>query len=782
MVTFDERLAAAAALEGFTIAWMWRAARAPIRSRPPSPRRPARGISGSRAERGRLTAGADPGRTHLARRSAVTRVTTVTMVTMVTISEDARMTNRRLCPSKAPQHPGRPNLRAGVARIASSFTGVLTAVVLAAVVWLPSSASGQSTRAVRRTIPMTDMIRRAFAEGTRDSTGAPGPNYWQTRVDYSIDAALDPTTSTLTGSETATIHNDGPDEMPAIVMRLNQNIFRGDAPRAYPSVPAENTAGMVLTRASVDGQEVDLHPEMRDLRRRRGGMPSVSQPTLLNGTQTVAAILLPKPIPGRSTATLRVEWHYHLPGGPDGRGHRMTARWADSLYQVTQWFPRVAVFDDLNGWDTDLYLGPSEFYHDFGRFDVRLTVPAGWLVGATGVLQNPEEVLTPTVRERLSHVLDSDATRTIVGPDETGPGRATAAGDRLTWHFVADTANDFAWGTAKHFEWQATRATIPGKGPVPIYMLYLPGRASAYENAGPITRHALEFYSKLWIPYPFPVLTLLDGPDMGMEYPMVIMSNQGAADHETGHSWWPMMVSGDETRYGWMDEGFNQYMNILSAADRDGKVPDLDGRGQAYGRTSGNEMEPPMMWDANYAGPMYGFQTYSKTPLMLSMLGGIVGDTAVWRAQREYTRQWRFKHPSPWDWMFSMQRSLHRDLGWFWYYWLFTTASVDGSIQNVTTSGGRTTVTVREDGQMPSPVVLRVRLAGSGPPIRPPSDAVRVDDRTYDVTFPVDVWFGGSRTYDAVLDFGGRTVERVTFDPRGRFPDRDPADNVWPRG
>jgi hypothetical protein len=659
---------------------------------------------------------------------------------------------------------------------------IVVLTLLAGAASVPGIASAQSTRAVRRTIPMTDMIQRAFAAGTRDSTGAPGRNYWQTRVDYSIDARLEPSTSMLSGTETATIHNDGDQEMPAIVMRLDQNIFRGESPRAYPTVPSENTDGMVIGSMSVDGQEVDLNPDMASLRGRRGGMPSVARPTLVNGTQTSAIIVLPKPIPAKSTVELKVAWRFKMAGGEGGRGHRMTARWADTLYQATQWYPRVAVFDDLNGWDTELYLGPSEFYNNFGRFDVRLNVPAGWLVGATGVLQNPGEVLTSTARERLTHVLDSDATRTIVGADEEGPGKATAQGDRLTWHFVADTVNDFAWGTAQHFVWQATRATIPGKGPVPVNMFYLPGRARLYENAADNARHALEFYSKIWIPYAFPQLTLLDGPDSGMEYPMVIMSNQGAADHEAGHSWWPMTVSGDETRYGWMDEGFNQYMNILSAADRDGKAPDLDGLGQRYGQISGNELEPPMMWDANYAGVMYSFQTYSKTPLMLSMLGGIVGDSAVWRAQSEYAKEWRFKHPSPWDWMFSMQRSLGRDLGWFWYYWLFTTEAVDGSIQNVTTSGGRTTVTVREDGRMPSPVVLRVKLAGSGPEIRPPANAVRVDDRTYDVTFPVNVWFDDSRTYDAVLDFGGRGVEQVTFDPRGRFPDKDPSDNVWPRG
>jgi hypothetical protein len=274
---------------------------------------------------------------------------------------------------------------------------------------------------------------------------------------------------------------------------------------------------------------------------------------------------------------------------------------------------------------------------------------------------------------------------------------------------------------------------------------------------------------------------MVDGPENGMEYPMFIMSGAGASDHETGHQWWPMMVGTNETWYGFMDEGFNQYMNILSRDDRAQRPPMLDGLGQSYGRISGNEQEAPLMWDANYGGPMYSFQAYGKAPEMLSMLGGIVGDTVVWRAMSEYARAWRFKHPSPWDYAFFMDNALHRDLGWFWYYWLFTTESVDGSIQDVKASGTRTRVTVRQDGGMPSPVVLKVTFAPTGPRIRPMANARMVDSVTAIVTYPVDVWFSGSRTYTATLDFGGRKIETITLDPARRFPDRDVDDNVWPR-
>jgi hypothetical protein len=667
-----------------------------------------------------------------------------------------------------------------------------SALTLIAAAAFTGSAAAQVTklpeRAVRRDIPITNAIRRAFAAGTRDSTGRPGRNYWQLRTDYTISARLDPATSRITGRETIVLQNNSDDALQNIVMRLDQNMFLFNVPRAAPWVPAELTDGMGITRITVNGQPVNIEPPAGrggGGGRGRGAAPAPPTENTSSGitTSTRASINLLSAVPAKGRATIEVEWNHKVPGGP-GQNHRMTQRWADTLYQPTQWYPRIAVYDDLRGWDPELYLGPSEFYNNFGKFDVSIDVPAGWIVSGTGVLRNPEQVLTPTARERLSHVLESDAITTIVGPDEIGPGRATADGDRLVWHFVADTVNDFAWATAKKFVWQATRATIQGKGAVPVNMYFLPGSAQNFANAGTLARHALEFYSKLWFPYQFPQLTLQDGPSAGMEYPMVINSNQGAADHETGHQWWPMTVSNNETWYGWMDEGFNQYMNILSANDRNNAPPNanLDGPGQAYGRTSGDENEPPMMWNANYAGPArYSFQTYSKTPLMLSMLGGIAGDSAVQRAQSDWATAWLFRHPSPWDYMFFMSKALKQDLGWFWYYWLFTTESVDGSIQNVATAGGRTAVTVRQDGQMPSPVVLKVQFEPKGPAIRAMPNSRVADSASAIVTYPVDVWFGGSRTFRADLNFGARKIEKVTLDPFCRFPDRDPSDNVWPR-
>ncbi len=616
-------------------------------------------------------------------------------------------------------------------------------------------------RSIRLTVPMTNSIQKAFQAGTRDFSGKPGPNYWQLEVDYTIHASLDPATQTITGSEKISMHNTSKDDLKTIVLRLDHNFYRPEAQRSG-STPSEVTDGMVLTSVKVAGQAVSLS-------------------SISGLTQTVAVINLPESIKAGTTVELEIDWHTKLPGGPNGRGHRMTQRFDSKLFQPTQWYPRIAKYDDLRGWEASPYLGPAEFYNNFGKFDVFVTVPGGWIVSGTGVLQNPAEVLTETARQRLATVLNSDDEVVIVSESEKGPGKATAAGDKLTWHFKADKVNDFAWATAEKFSWKATRATIPGKGSIPIHMVYLPERANLYENAGKISRHALEFYSALWTPYPFPQFTLQDGPSTGMEYPMVINCNQESADHEAAHQWWPMVLGTNETRYGWMDEGFDEYMSILSAADTEGKPFNLDGLGQSYGRISGDENEAPMMWSANDAGSGYRFQTYFKTRTMLSMLGGIVGDEAVIKAMKKYAETWAFKHPSPWDYIFFMNNELGQDLEWFWYYWLWTTEAVNGSIQDVKTVKGKTTVTVHQAGEMPSPIILRIEFEAEGPAIKTLPNAKIIDATTVEVTWPASVWFTGSRTFNAEMNFGERKIKKITFDPHGRFPDSNPANNIWSR-
>lgn len=636
---------------------------------------------------------------------------------------------------------------------------LLPVLLLAA---MPLAAQQEPPRAVRRTVPITRTFEAGLKAGTRDSTGRPGPKYWQFGTDYKIDVRLDQLSGRVTGREVVTIRNPSDSAIKQLVIRLYQNRFDPYSPRSRPTPSV--TSGQTLYSVVVDGADIDT-----------------KAPAAQWSSGTIVTIALAKPIPARGTSTVEIEWAGDIPDIAFGRGGARGGRRGLRVFQLAQWYPQVSKYDDLRGWDREPHLGNSEFYNNYGRFEVNIDVPSGFLVGASGILQNPGDVLTETARERLSHVLESDSQRVIVGPDERGAGKATAAGSRLVWRFVADSVNDFAWATSSEYRWDATRATIPGKGAIPINLFYLP-EDTLYLKTGAMARHALEYYSNLWFPYTWPQFTQVDGPENGMEYPMLTMSGPGfgVTDHEIGHQWWPMMVGVNETWYGWMDEGFNQYMNILSEDAWNKKPSLLDSLGGSYGETSGMEAQAPMMWDNNYGGPFTGYVTYSKAPMMLSMLGAIVGDSAVQRAMNAYAKTWRYKHPSPWDFMFAVNRELKQNLDWFWYYWLFTTEAVNESIVKASISGGKAQLTVRQAGEMPSPVVLRVDFAATGPAPSSMKNAV-INGRSAIVTYPVDVWFNGSRNFVASLDFGGAKIERITLDPGRRFPDRDWTDNVWPR-
>jgi hypothetical protein len=599
-------------------------------------------------------------------------------------------------------------------------------------------------RPIARQIPPGPMIERAYHAGTRDSTGSPGRNYWQQSVDYSIRARLDVDSAVLHGEETITLHNTSPDTLDTIILRLYQNYFRAETERN--DYVTDITDGVTIERLAIDGHVVS-----------RTGRHAYT----VSGT--LARIPPPAPVLPGATTTIDVAWHFEVPNVPEGeRGERM-GRWDHQLYQVAQWYPQVAMYDDLRGWDLGNYLGKGEFYNQFGSFDVRITLPAGWLVGATGTLANAQEVLSPTTRHRLALALRVDSTVRVVTAKERGAGKATATGKSLTWHFTAPEVNDFAFVASKNFVYDAARAFAPDTTLVQV--LYLPEHAQ-YAGAAQLGRFALEHHSKLVMPYDFPQATIADGPENGMEYPMIIFSGPGfgVITHELGHEWFPMMVGSNETWYGWQDEGFNEFIDAYAAADRDGKPTDWQSEGASYRRIAGSELEPAMMWPSDYAGPYYSIQAYVKAPLALHALGGVVGDSAVRSAFAGYARAWRFKHPSPWDFFMYMDHALGRDLGWFWNAWWFTTHTFDQGISMVTQSGGGVTVSVVDHGDMPMPVIARIDFT---------------DGSSKTVTEPASIWFSGTRSATVTVPLGGKNVARVTLDPDYRFQDVDRTNNEW---
>ncbi|MGH7646747.1 MAG: M1 family metallopeptidase [Gemmatimonadaceae bacterium] len=621
---------------------------------------------------------------------------------------------------------------------------------------LPAAAVAQSpaataarwpARPVQRTIPLGPNIERAYRAGTRDSTGSPGAHYWQQSVDYAIDARLDVDSAVLHGTERITLHNTSPDTLHTIVLRLLQNYFTAGESR--DDYVTDITQGDVLEHLTVNGEVIPL------------GDPRVFR---VDGTVAVAEPHTPA-LPG-ATAVIDAAWHFAVPNVPlDQRAERM-GRWGTSLYQVAQWYPQVAMYDDMRGWDIDKYLGLGEFYNQFGNFDVKITVPAGWLVGATGTLDNPSDVLSATTRDRLSLAMHADTTVHVVDAQGRGAGTATAAGTALTWHFTAPRVNDFAFATSKNYVWDATHADTPS--PTLVQVFYWPEHTD-YHQSAQFARFALEHHSKMIMPYSFPQASVADGPEMGMEYPMIVFCSPDLSTitHELGHEWFPMTVSSDETRYGWQDEGFNDYIDLFSDAAYAKHPVNFGEWIEAYRELAGQDLEPTLMWPSDYAGPGYEEQAYAKAPVALRALGGVVGDSAVKNAFAAYAHAWAYKHPSPWDFFMFMDHQLGQDLGWFWNAWWFTRDTFDQAISSVRDTKGQLEIHVSDHGTMAMPMIARITWSNGS---------------TQTVVRPASVWFAGDTTLTITVPTQGKTVRSVRLDPENRFQDMKPADNTWKQG
>lgn len=643
----------------------------------------------------------------------------------------------------------RSRFSAFTAAVAFCGIGACAPATTVPVAPIATSTPGWPDRAVRRDIPLGPQIRRAYVRGTRDSTGAPGQRYFQQSVDYTIDATVDPSSNQLRGSEKIVIHNTTPDTLTSVVVRLYQNYFTPTVERT--DYVTDITDGITIERLSVNGAPIAL-----------------ADRRVYVVNQRIAIVRTPTPILPGADATIETGWHFTVPNVDTlERGERM-GRFGNYLYQIAQWYPQIAMYDDMRGWDLDQYLGYAEFYNQFGRFDVRITAPGRWLLGATGDLQNPAEVYSRRTRDRLAMAMQTDTTIHVVSANERGAS-ATASGSTLTWHYIAPRVNDFAFAVSRDYVLDATRSNIPGKGYIPVYALYLP-QHRGYVSNGTLQAgaRALEEHSRFVFPYEFSQGTIADGPETGMEYPMIIFNGTsvGTTVHEFGHEWMPMMVGSNETRYGFMDEGFNEYIDAPAMANITRVPTNYADSYSGYRRVAGSELEAPMMWPSDYTGPNGGIAVYTKAPAALYALGAVVGDSAVRKAFANYAVQWKYKHPSPWDFFMSMNRSLGKDLGWFWNEWFFTTYTFDQAIEQVKLDASTATITIRDKGDLVGPIILSVDWT---------------DGTSEPVTQPAETWFSGTRVATVSVPLKGRAIKAIRLDPENRFQDLITTDNLWPR-
>jgi hypothetical protein len=628
----------------------------------------------------------------------------------------------------------------------------------------PSPAtSGNASRPEAMEIPVSDAYERAVSQGTRSHNGAPGPKYWQQWTDYRLEAELNPVAKRLTGKGTLTYHNRSPDTLREVYVHLLHNLFAPGS-RHNTDVPWA-IEGVELSRVAAQGRELRAE-ESEDVGYHVDG--------------TIMRIRLPQPLQPGGSAPLEFAWRVRIPpdgaprGGQDGEA-----------FYISYWYPQMAVYDDVNGWQIDQYLGNAEFYMGYGNYDVALTVPAGWLVSATGSLQNPSEVLSPQTRARLDSASRSSGVVRVVTENDRRPGVSTATGSngKLTWRYRAENVRDVAWGASARYLWDATHAVVgdaTGDGrpdTAEVHAFYRPEqRASHWNQSARYGRHSVEFFSRYLSPYPYPHMTAVDGPTScgGMEYPMMTciggqwdtLGLYEVTTHEIGHMWFPMIVGSDEKRYAWMDEGLTQFNQSQAMADFFKGFDDEARNRKNYldFAEMGNEVELMRHGDRYPTYASYGVASYYKPATVLVALRNVLGPDTFNKAFKEYIRRWAYKHPAPDDLFNTFENVSGRDLSWFWRSWFFETWKLDQAIDTVTTAGDSVEIVVTNPGKAPMPAYLTI---------------TRVNGQVEQRTLPADVWLQNDRRTIRVAR--EPAVRLIEIDAEKDYPDLDRSNQVWPR-
>jgi hypothetical protein len=505
-----------------------------------------------------------------------------------------------------------------------------------------------------------------------------------------------------------------------------------------------------------------------------------------------------------------IDWSFPVPDRGRGGKELVSDGW---IYEMAQWFPRMSVYDDVNGWETDQFLGRGEFYLNFGNYDVKVTVPHNHIVDATGVLQNPDEVLTPTQRERLTRAYTSEEPVFIVRADEVMKPESRPAGSgMLTWHFKAENVRDFAWVSSKTFVWDAAGFHYrPDSRVIHVHSVYPRDAMPLWDKVSTrATIQTLKTYGRLAFEYPYPKAVNANGQAGGMEYPMIAFCGArpqpdgtysdrteraliGVTVHEVGHNWFPMIVATDERKWTWMDEGLNTFLQYYGERDyaktycgkqwtqtEDCEYPADTQRGPApnlvgYMRDPDQE---PLMTESDLIAKDFGNNGYAKPATGLVMLREhVLGEKAFDQAFQFYAQGWMFKHPQPSDFFRSMEDGSGENLAWFWRGWFYTTHANDQAIADVSVQASRELVGDDARGEY----YYRIKVDNEGGLVMPLEIEVTFDDGTKQrLTFPVDIWRNNELTFTAGM-FTDKTIVQVVVDPDQAYVDIDRSNNVWKR-
>ncbi|MEO6254319.1 MAG: M1 family metallopeptidase [Ferruginibacter sp.] len=602
---------------------------------------------------------------------------------------------------------------------------------------------------------------------SRAATGEPNVGYWQNKADYQINVSLNDVTNEIKGSVTITYKNNSPHPLPFLWLLLEQNLFNKES-RGQARMPLNSRSRYGDSKSNFNGGDKISSVKYAD---------GTNAEYII--TDTRMQIRLPKALkPGGDAIKIKIDYSFTLPEyGADRCGILKTKN--GNIFAVAQWYPKMCVFDDVEGWNTAPYLGPSEFYLEYGDFDVSITAPANHIVVCSGELLNEAEVLTPTQQSRMSAAKKSDKTVMIRTEAEITDPSSRPKATALTWHYKINNARDVAWASSKSFIWDAAKMNLPS-GKTSLAMSVYPVESSGqkgWSRSTEYTKASIENYSKRWFEYPYPAAVNVASNIGGMEYPGIVFCGYkattdglfGVTDHEFGHTWFPMIVGSNERKYGWMDEGFNTFINSLADDDfNNGEYKTGDqGMESAATYMFGKNTEsilstPDALREANIGNSLYSKPGYGLELLRNEILGPDRFDYAF----REYIKRWAFKHPTPWDFFRTMDNASGEDLTWFWKSWFvenyrFNQAIVGVSYDNNRAADGAI-VTIANLEQMALPVNISYETKSG---------------KTGTLKLPVEVW-NNTITWKVKLPTT-EELKKVELDAAKVFPDLDFTNNKW---
>ncbi|CAL1518400.1 M1 family metallopeptidase [Chitinophaga sp. MM2321] len=587
-------------------------------------------------------------------------------------------------------------------------------------------------------------IKQAYTKNTRSQHGAPGTAYWQNKAGYDIRVTFDPHTNKVAGSEKIIYTNNSPDTLRELNLKLFPNLYQLTANRAMAVAAADLGDGVTISNMQVNGKNQVL-------------------PQRISGTNMPMGI--PELYPGQQT-TLSLDFSYTL----NENSHIRTGAVDSGAYFIAYFFPRIAVYDDIDGWDRLPYNGLTEFYNDFSDFRVAITVPGNYQVWATGDMKNMEEVYAEKYRRRIAEAEQSNSMITIIDSTDLLGGNITMNKDVNTWRFEADNVTDFAFALSNHYQWHATSVEVDPvtKRRSRVDVAFNPAHADFFDVIT-YARATVDKMSHVFPKWPFPYshITVFDGLDQ-MEYPMMVNDNPlptksatiQLTDHEIFHTMFPFYMGTNETLYAWMDEGWATIGEWLISPMIDSTIVDDYGI-PSYNMIAGKLQDLPVMTPSNQLTDAYMTSSYPKPALGYLYVKDMLGDSLFLKALHYYIAQWKGKHPQPYDFFNCMNTGSGKDLNWFWKRWFFEDGYPDLGIKNVTQKRKRCSIEIISKGSKPVPVDVTVLFT---------------DNTTLLLHRSVDCWIKGNKTVSLAFS-SPKKIKKITLGSTW-VADTDKSDNV----